>query len=47
MYILLTGKPPFAGNDEFEIIKNVKTGIYDLTIPEMMVISSEAKSLIS
>ena len=46
MYTLLAGKPPFGGSNEAEIVKNVKTGIYDLTIPEMSMISSEAKSLL-
>jgi calcium-dependent protein kinase len=47
MYTLLAGKPPFEGKDEVEIIKNVKTGIYDLTIPELGIVSSEAKALIT
>ena len=39
MYTLLAGRPPFEGKDVTEIIKNVKTGIYDLTIPELNVVS--------
>ena len=30
MYILLVNIPPFDGKDHYEIIKNVKAGIFDL-----------------
>tara|TARA_B110000285_G_C14690646_1_gene408933 strand:- start:294 stop:398 length:105 start_codon:yes stop_codon:yes gene_type:complete len=30
MYILLVNIPPFDGDDEMEIVKNVKAGIFDL-----------------
>jgi len=30
MYILLSGRPPFEGNNDFDIIKNIKKGKYDL-----------------
>ena len=30
LYILLSGRPPFGGNDDHEIMENVKTGKYDL-----------------
>ena len=46
LYILLSGKPPFDGNDDREIVKNVKTGVYSMTGPEFKAISSEAKDLI-
>ena len=29
LYILLTGRPPFDGNDDEEILENVKKGVYD------------------
>ena len=29
LYILLTGRPPFDGNDDDEILENVKKGVYD------------------
>jgi hypothetical protein len=47
MHILLVSVPPFDGQDEMEIIKNVKAGIYDLQIPEFNSISQSAKSLIA
>ena len=46
MYILLTGRPPFDGNNEAEIIQNVKTGKYDTATPPFPSLSYEAKDLI-
>ena len=46
MYILLTGRPPFDGNNEAEIIQNVKTGKYDTSTPPFPSLSFEAKDLI-
>ena len=46
MYILLTGKPPFGGNDDKEIIQKVKTGVYDTKSPFFTRLSTEAKDLI-
>ena len=46
MYILLTGRPPFAGSDDKEILEKVKTGVYSLDIPEMQNVSRDAVSLI-
>src|SRR3569833_1330634 len=46
LYILLSGRPPFDGNDDREIVKNVKKGEYSLSIPEFKSISEEAKDLI-
>ena len=46
MYILLTGRPPFNGSNEEEIMKKIKEGIYDLKKYPWGVISDEAKDLI-
>lgn len=46
LYILLSGKPPFDGNDDREIVKSVKTGVYSMSGPEFKLISNEAKDLI-
>lgn len=46
MYILLSGRPPFDGNDDKEIVRSVKTGLYSLSGSEWKSISSEAKSLL-
>ena len=42
MYTLLAGIPPFRGETELEIIKNVRTGIYNLGIPELSRVSIDA-----
>ena len=47
LYIMLSGVPPFSGENELEIVKKVKEGIYDLNIPELENTSLEAKQLIS
>ena len=46
MYILLTGRPPFNGGSEEEIMKKIKTGTYDLKKYPWGVISDEAKDLV-
>ena len=46
-YILLTGRPPFDGNDDEEILKNVEIGIYDKTSYPFPSLSSYAKDLIN
>lgn len=46
LYILLSGRPPFDGNDDREIVRSVKHGQYSLTINEFKKISEEAKDLI-
>ena len=46
LYILLSGKPPFDGNDDKEIVNSVRIGTYSLTGGEWKHISNEAKDLI-
>jgi calcium-dependent protein kinase len=46
LYILLSGRPPFDGNDDREIIKSVKLGIYSMQGPEWKNISKDAIDLI-
>ena len=35
IYVMLAGRPPFEGRNELEIIKNVKIGEFNLSIPEL------------
>lgn len=46
MYIMLSGKPPFGGKSNKEIIDNVLKGEYNFNAPVWSVISDEAKDLI-
>lgn len=46
LYILLSGKPPFYGDDDKEILNSVKVGTYSLSGPEWKNISQDAKDLI-
>ena len=43
LYILLSGKPPFNGNDENEILEKIKKGDYSMDDKIWNSISSEAK----
>ena len=45
MYILLTGRPPFGGSNDEEIISRIKRGKYDLVKYPWGIISKEAKDL--
>jgi len=47
LYILLCGYPPFYGDDNNEILKNVQKGKYDFDDEEWDSVSKEAKDLIS
>ena len=47
MYILLTGRPPFDGNDDDEILENVKKGVYDTYSYPYPLLSSHSKDLIN
>ena len=46
MYILLTGRPPFNGINEEEIMKKIKEGNYDLSKYPWGIISEDAKDLV-
>ena len=46
MYIMLSGKPPFGGKNNNEILNSVLHGTYDFSAPQWDVISDEAKDLI-
>ena len=46
MYILLTGRPPFDGNDGDEILENVKKGVFDKSSYPYPLLSSQSKDLI-
>ena len=46
MYILLSGQPPFDGEDEKEVILNVRIGHYSLDTRAWKLISKDAKDLI-
>ena len=46
MYILLSTYPPFGGNDDEEIMRNVAKGKYDLSSPPFNKLSSSCLDLI-
>lgn len=46
LYILLSGRPPFDGADDREIVKSVKIGAYSLSGPEWKNVSREGIDLI-
>merc|ERR1711957_352881 len=46
MYIMLSGCPPFYGNDEKEIMKRVEVGKYTFNLPQWTKISEQAKEMI-
>lgn len=47
MYIMLSGRPPFGGKNNNEILNNVLHGSYDFKHQNWENISDEAKDLIS
>lgn len=47
MYIMLSGKPPFGGKNNNEILNNVLHGSYDFSHPNWTNISVDAKDLIT
>ena len=46
MYILLSGKPPFDGNNDTEITNRVRKGTYTMTDQIWSSIGKDAKDLI-
>ena len=46
LYVILTGIPPFNGNDDDQIMEKVSNGSYTLSIPEFDNVSNLAKKLI-
>ncbi len=46
MFILLSGKPPFDGASDDEILENVSSGKYNLNSDAWSNVSKEAKDLI-
>ena len=46
LYVMLSGKPPFTGVDEKEIMKNVEIGVFSMDSPEFTGVSKQAKALI-
>lgn len=46
MYIMLTGRPPFGGKNNNEILQNVMTSNFDFSSPNWALVSNEAKDLI-
>jgi calcium-dependent protein kinase len=47
MFIMLSGRPPFGGKNNNEILNNVLTGTFDFSAPNWALISDEAKDLIT
>ena len=47
MYILLTGTPPFNGEEDDSILRAVSNGKYDTTLESYKALSPEGKDLIS
>lgn len=46
LFILLSGKPPFGGDNDKEILNNIRLGVFSFTGNEWASISNEAKDLI-
>lgn len=47
LYIMISGRPPFDGRNEREILQRVQTGAYSLETPEWKQTSSAVRDLIS
>ena len=45
--MLLSGRPPFDGKTDEEIVKKVRRGVVDFDIPELQEVSDDAKDLLS
>lgn len=46
LFVLLSGHPPFNGDDEKEIMEKVSTGVYKLEGPGWLGVSEEAKDFV-
>ena len=46
LYILLSGKAPFSGEKDSEILQKIKVGKYDMNKKPFDTVSKEAKNLI-
>jgi calcium-dependent protein kinase len=46
LFILLSGRPPFGGETDKEILDNVKQGVYSFASSEWKSVSLDAKDLI-
>ncbi len=46
LFILLSGRPPFSGDNDKEILDAVRSGVFSLASKEWTAISPEAKDLI-
>ena len=46
LFILLSGRPPFSGDNDKEILDAVRSGVFSLGSKEWTAISAEAKDLI-
>lgn len=46
LYILLSGRPPFDGKDDREIVRKVRIGHFDLNLPEFKLVSREALDIL-
>ena len=47
MYMIIVGKAPFDGENDEEILENIKTGIYDYKNKKLLSTSKECQDLIS
>ncbi len=47
LYIMMSGKPPFGGKNNNEILNSVLTGKLEFSLPVWDVISNTAKDLIT
>jgi calcium-dependent protein kinase len=46
LYIMLSGCPPFGGNNDSEIIKEVKKAVINFDLPEFKDVTQEAKDMV-
>lgn len=46
LYMLITGQPPFGGDSQEEVFKNIKKGKFDIELPEFDAVSEDLKILL-